>query len=236
MRKSVKPRTPARSFVNRGIQRIVRKTWPSRNPFGDTMSYKLRQVQGETMGIPIGSQAFAIATLQMNSLPGFIGKYGNSPGILALCSAFQIYQITGVKIRLTFWPLAPNATPLVGFFQASGDNVFTSPSIGGTCEERWSKYKVLSFPGQGCRPTSLSMYYNVNKVYGPNPVTKGDGNFQSNTLPSTPFGAVPLQGPSFRYGIFTLAGVNIAGVQADVHVKAEVTLYIKFYQKIEINQ
>lgn len=216
------------------MQRISHLRWPTRNPMGDVMHYKFKVVQGSTLAFLSGASSGVVGAIQFNSLPSIITNFGNTPGMTILSTAFGIYRIRAIKHKLTFWPLGPNVAPIVGFFQASSDNVFTSPSIGGTCEERWSKYRVLNFPGQGANPSTLSAYYNVRKVYGP-VSTMDDSQFASSTLPASPYGNTPAIGPWYRYGIFTLSGAN-AGTDVSCVVKNEVTVYIRYDAKFEINQ
>lgn len=224
------------------MQKIKTTRWPTRNPFGDNLIYKMRIVGGHTFQIPMGATGMAypsVAGVQFNNGAAITASYGEPPGLSALANAFTNYKIAGVKQKLTFWPLsAPGDPPLVGFTEASGDSIFSggvaAPQIIWQPEQRWVKYRTLNFANQGGKPTSLSVYYSVNKVYGPDMITKGSASFVGLTQLSAPwFAAGPPLGPYFRQGIMTLSGVA-APAPINVVVKIETTVYIKFFGKRDI--
>lgn len=216
------------------MQKIKNTRWPSRNPYGDVLRYKLRQVAGGSMTIAAGSVASPAATLQINNPGAFVTAFGPAPGLTALGAAFHNYRSSGVKVKFTYWPLAPNTQPIIGFVQAGADNTFPTVSVATTPEQRWTKYRTLNFPGQGATPTKLSQYYSTNKVYGPDQIVKNDVDFTAATNVVSPFFVSPVKGPFLNYGITTLSGAVAGGTGIVCEFKIEVTHYLKYFGKVDL--
>lgn len=207
--------------------------WPTRNPFGDSVFYKPLLVNGGSFRMNEGSSATFSEPFQINSGLDLLNWVGQVQGVPYLCAAFYRYRIAGMKVSITFWPLAPNDLPLVGFIHALPTETFILPSINETTEQRWCKYRVLNFPGQGAKPTKLSMYLPVKKIFGVDRIVPNDADFVGSCFPVSPYFDAPVQGPFWRYGVMTLNGavLPVGNGPADCHYKLEVKPYFKFFAK-----
>lgn len=173
------------------------------------------------------------APLQINDGSSWFNTYGASPGVTAACQAFQQYKLRGLKIKHTYWPLAPNSQPLCGWTLAAQQSLAltaVTPDVQSIPEQRWGKYRTLSFPGQGTRPTSMTTYYSAHKVWGPDRTETNSVNFTSNTLLASPFFGTPNAGPFYDMGIFVMNG-QPATATITVAIKTEVTAYFQFWAK-----
>jgi hypothetical protein len=213
-----------------GMQRIKTTRWPTRNPYGDRLFYKPRFVYGTTFTIASGT-SFVNTNLNFNSMAAIAALAGDAPSLTELGLAYQKYRIRGLKIKMTFWPDS-TAPPLVGYTNAAGlsAQLIASPSISTLPEARWSKYKVMSNPGAGAKPTVLISYYSVNKVYGPDEVVGNDIGFIAATASSPAAWVAPLVTVPCQFGAFTMSGLN-ATADINVVVKMEITPYLQMFNK-----
>lgn len=217
------------------MQRIKTTRWPVRNPFGDNLYYKLRIVAGAVGVLPTTGSSVVLFTAQANNAAAYVTAFGPGPGLTQLSAAFQKYRVMGVKVKLTAWPDAASPQPICLFTNVSADNAFPAPTVGILPEQRWGKYRVVASAATGARPTSLTTYYSINKIYGPDQVVHNDVEFTANTQTSTPyFGPAPSQGPYIQTGLFTLSGVNPTA-NINCTIKTEITLYLKYFFKAELN-
>lgn len=217
------------------MQRIKTTRWPVRNPFGDNLYYKLRIVAGAVNSMPTTGSSLVVFTAQANNAAAYVNSFGPGPGLTQLSAAFQKYRVMGVKVKLTAWPDAASPQPICLFTNASADATFPAPTVSILPEQRWGRYRVIASAATGARPTSLTSYYSINKIYGPDQVVKNDVEFTANTATSTPyFGTAPSAGPNIQWGFFTLSGVNPTAA-INCTIKTEITLYLKYFFKAELN-
>ncbi|AKE44323.1 capsid protein [Apteryx rowi circovirus-like virus] len=220
---------------NRGSQRIKRTRWPVDNPFGDNLFYKVRFSYGTTLTIPTTASSINLG-FQMNSLASIISSAGNAPGLNSLGNAFVNYRIRGLKTKMTLWPDSATV-PIVAYHLAGASQsemASITPNVSTLPELRWQKYRTCNYAAAGAKPTRLNSYFSVDKVYGPDAVVKNDSNFVGNITTAAPpappvFGA-PGLGPGFRFGLFTMSGLNPT-VAVNCVTKIEFTAYVNFFSK-----
>lgn len=239
----------------RGMQRIKRVRWPVKNIGGDRAYTKLRYVIGESFSIATGNASLTVVqamnvgaappatALQAASLSALMGQ---TPNLSTMGALYLNYRIRGIKIKLTYWQTA--GEPVCLFTNAASSKSLTSASAGPsppfvtpvvsvTPEQRWAKYRVCQATANGGRATSLSSYYSVNKVYGPDKTVKNDKDFTGEMGPALPYwsqdstpGAQPVESPWLQYGLFTLSGNNVTAPVTGV-LKVEQTVYCEFFGK-----
>lgn len=238
------------------MQRIKSVRWPARNIGGDRAYCKLRYVVGGDFGIASGAFSHS-QNLRMNT-----GAYesplgpaeqtihfvlGNTPNLSTMGALYLNYRVRGIKLKLTYWQ--QSGTPVVLYTNAQSDSNefyattpspdFVTPSISVLPEQRWARYRVCGATAAGARPTVLSAYYSVNKVFGPDAVVKNDRDFVGEMSVATPYwsdnqttGGVPVRSPWLQYGIFTLNGTALPALETVEGVlKVEATVYCEFFGK-----
>lgn len=203
------------------------------NFFGDKMFYKLKAVIGGQTTIAAGQTFTRAGPFQLNDGVQFFNRFGPAPGQQIASQNFQQYKLRGLKLKTTYWPLAPNVQPICAWTMAAQQTTALgalTPDINTVPEQRWSKYRVLSFPGQGCRPTTMTSYYSVGKVWGPDRTELNSVNFTSSTSLVSPWYNTPVAGPFYDEGIFIMNGFP-AAVPAVVAYKTEATGYFQYWAK-----
>lgn len=246
-----------KSFKNRGMQRIRKYKFGVRNIGGDKAFVKLRFVRSRTWEILPGATedtqnvAFNVMRAPGGSQLDFasIGyNFGDSPNTSTLASLYLKYRVRGIKLSLTCWPTA-GTVPVVAFINAQSDATgLDSPATGPTPsfvaanitnigEQRWSKHRIINAAAAGARPTRLSAYYSVNKVFGPDQIVRNSANFIGNTTLVAPYYSQatetydrPQYGPWLQYGITTMTGTP-PGESQFVVMKQDVTVYAEFFAK-----
>lgn len=239
------------------MQRIKSVRWPARNIGGDRAYCKLRYTKGAEFPIPIGqyytaqNQAIAIGASTPGALSSctLAGVMGETPNLSTMGALYTKYRIRGIKLRLTYWQtggapafLYANATPDQGYVDGTStapNPDFILPSIAVTPEQRWSKYRVCSATAAGGRATSLSVYYSVNRVQGPDAIVKNDLEYTGDMLPASPYFATgsgdtnrPARSPWMQFGIGTLANnVTTAATHITGVLKVDQTVYCEFFGK-----
>lgn len=232
------------------MQRIKRVRWPTRNIGGDKSFCKLLYVKGAEFGISTG-QYYTAQNQCMNignASPGILaacsltGVMGSTPNLSTMGSLYLNYRIRGIKLRLTYWQTG--GAPVILFANAAADSelidagtggptpAFIAPTISTLPEQRWSKYRVCQATAAGGRATSLSVYYSVNRVQGPDSIVKNDADFKGGMSPGTPYFNTerPTRGPWMQFGISTLAGTTVsAETQVTGVLKVEQTVYCEFF-------
>lgn len=236
------------------MQRIRKVRWAARNIGGDRCFAKLRYVTGENFTIATGTSAqFYNQAINIGSWPSTTSDatslyaiMGNTPNLSTLASLYQRYRIRGIKLRLTFWQqggvpccLYTNATGTTSQLGSGPSPPFVTPTITVLPEQRWAKYRVCQATVAGGKATSLSVYYSVNKVFGPDNTVRNDIGFTGETQQTSPYwseqgdpNSHPVNFPWMQYGIFTLSGQNVAAGNASFGVlKIEQTVYTEFFGK-----
>lgn len=240
----------------RGIQRIKKVKWPTRNIGGDRAYCKLRYVNGINFGIE-ETESFNSQNLRMNTgaIDGPLGPglatinsvFGNTPNLSTLSALYLHYRIRGIKLKLTYWQ--QTGTPVVLYTNAQSnldENYaetpnpdFVTPNISVLPEQRWARYRVCTQTQNGGKPTVLKSYYSVNKVQGPDNVVKNDREYIGEMKLGIPYWgdnptteAVPRRSPFLQFGLFTLNG-DVVGPNEDVNgvLKVEATVYTEFFGK-----
>lgn len=198
---------------------------------GDKLFYKSRTTFGNSLTIIAGNSFIRAPVIQLNSMAAIVTAFGQTPGLSQAAVSFNQYKLRGVKLKFTYWPLGPNTQPVCAYTNAdavSAQLVALIPTIDVIPEQRWGKYRTLTFPGQGAKPTSLSTYYSVNKVWGPDRTESNSVNFTSSTTLASPFHNVPVAGPFMEFGLFTMSGFA-ALAPIEVEYKVEVTSYLQYW-------
>jgi hypothetical protein len=252
-----KRKYPKYKRKTRGMQRIKSVRWPARNIGGDRAYCKLRYTKGAEFPIPIGqyytaqNQAIAIGASTPGALSSctLAGVMGETPNLSTMGALYTKYRIRGIKLRLTYWQtggapafLYANATPDQGYVDGTStapNPDFILPSIAVTPEQRWSKYRVCQATAAGGRATSLSVYYSVNRVQGPDAIVKNDLEYTGDMLPASPYFATgsgdtnrPARSPWMQFGIGTLANnVTTAATHITGVLKVDQTVYCEFFGK-----
>lgn len=251
-------RTKLRS---RGMNRIRKYRFSSKNIGGDKCYAKLRYVTAGTFNIAIGQSqvtqnvAFAVgaSTVSSNLNDASIsGRFGTTPNLSTLASLYQRYRIRGVRLKLTVWPTTGGVTqPICVFMNAASSQVdlattsngpspaFPPADISVTPEQRWSRSAVIRNTGQGANPTKISAYYSVDKVQGPDKSIPVNSAYYGTTQLTAPFwsdaapGApdTPINSPWLEFGMYTMSGGLVAGTAVEAVIKAEATVYTEFWGK-----
>lgn len=239
------------------MQRIKSVRWPARNIGGDRAYCKLRYVKGADFHIVTGqyytaqNQAMAIGASPAGALSSctLAGVMGDTPNLSTMAALYTKYRIRGIKLRLSYWQtggapvfLFAQATPdqgVVGGGDTAPNPDFILPSINQLPEQRWAKYRVCQATAAGGRATSLSVYYSVNKVQGPDAIVKNDLDYTGDMQVTTPYFSTgsgdtnrPQRSPWLQFGIGCLAAapVTIDNVVTGV-LKVDQTVYCEFFGK-----
>lgn len=241
---------------SRGMNKIKTVRWPRKNIGGDRAFTKLFYVIGDNYNIPAGSASFS-NTLCMNLGAGPVGSVLNShsvsgtfagcPNLSTMAALYTKYRIRGISLKFTYWQTS--GEPVLLFTNAqscatpnsagmSGPTPgFVVPSVNVTPELRWARTRVCSMTSAGAKPTTLKVFYSVNKVQGPDEIVKNDSSYVGNTTVSSPYfsdntgvGDQPTHGPWAMYGLTTLAGAPSADGVTGV-MRATATVYTEFFGK-----
>jgi len=253
----------SRKYGNKkqGMQRIKTVRYRARNIGGDRAYCKLRYVVGNPFGLAnttSNSQNLAInlgaapdndgsSLLQTNSISGV---FGSTPNLSTMGALYLKYRIRGIKLRLTYWQTG-TAVPLMLYTNAQSSNQvlglssvapgpdFVAPTISNVGEQRWSRYRVCNgLTAAGGKPTTLTSYYSVNKVFGPDAVVKNDEDFTgemqatnpywSNSIPAGTNVNTPIRTPWAQFGLASLSGLPVTATGV---LKVEATVYVEFFGK-----
>lgn len=238
----------------RGMQRIRTSRYKSRNIGGDRARAKLFLSATSNENIAVGATSQVeiwcpnVGATPASLFPGISLQFGNCPGLSTLASQFLRYRIRGIKVKYTIYPLKTdpathepvffyvNAQPAGTSIQANDQGPippFPTPNIFTTPEQRWAKCAPVKFPMAGASPTRLSVYYSVNKVFGPDAVVKNDESFTGQLKTVSPYwdnvpGAHPVHGIWIQHGVFTISNNPTAVEQKYVFVR-QATLYVEFF-------
>lgn len=242
------------------MQRIKTVRYQARNIGGDRCFTKLRYVIGkrfvpdaiseyhvEMFPFNVGAQATGVTNVHsIHSL------FGSTPNLSTLAQFYTRYRIRGIKLTLTAYYVPTPASPPICIFttaQTSSGHTsaedpsppFATPDIVTTPEQRWTRYKVVANTGNGARPTTLSSYYSVNKVYGPDAVVKNDADFIGTLNTAAPYWSDttntssttfrPARGPWLMYGIFSMDSAGQIPSDTNLTLKVEATVYAEMFSK-----
>lgn len=213
---------------------MKRVRWPTRNPMGDTLNYRALATYGSVVTLANASSSVdIIPTTQFNNMAVLGALFGEAPGLRTAAASYERYRITGITVKHTVWPVGSVGD--VPLYLYTNGGAFTAdvpvPSITTTPELRWSKSRLVNIPSTGGKPTSISTYYNVRKVNGPDSIVTNDVDFTASTgagAPSSWSGAAI--GPRIRTGLYTMSGAPAS--QGQQHsVKTTLIMHIKFFQR-----
>lgn len=245
------------------MQRIRTYRYKARNIGGDRARAKLFYTTGQQWDIPAASGT-NVNTLKFNTgaansaltnlFPHTISSVlGQTPYLSVLAQQFQYYRIRGIKMKLTYWQ--STGDPVFLYANAQSDSAvgqqvpqdasgptpaFPAVSINIVPEQRWAKYRTCQMTSAGGKPTSLSVYYSVNKVQGPDRIIKNDQAYTGDMQTVSPYWGdsvsladtqtMPVAGPWLQYGISTLSGAASAAGVTGV-LKTQATVYAEFWGK-----
>lgn len=214
----------------RGMQRIQKRRYPARNPFGDKVQVKFKFTTG---GQFVGNnQPFIQVTGAFNDLNQAATAFGACPGFQVYPTLFQNYRVTGVKIKLTPFVNA-GGQGVVGYIMG-GDGILAAPAMSTLPEQRWAKYKVLTQYAQGGFNKSISNYLSTMKIAGADRTVANDIQYTSTTNTSAPFyNNVPEQ-LGFQFGILMVSGSNFAAATNYADYMLEFTYYTTFWGRRNI--
>ena len=174
---------------------------------------------------------------------------GQTPNLSTMGALYTKYRIRGIKLRLSYWQTG--GAPVFLFAQATSDQGivgggdttpnpdFILPSITQLPEQRWGKYRVCQATAAGGRATSLSVYYSVNKVQGPDAIVKNDLEYTGDMQVASPYFSTgsgdterPVRSPWLQFGIGCLAPapVTVDNMVTGV-LKVDQTVYCEFFGK-----
>ncbi|AUM62014.1 capsid [uncultured virus] len=238
----------------RGMQRIRTYRYKSRNIGGDRARAKLFFSSTANESIAAGARSQVevwcpnIGATPQSLFPGIALTFGNCPGLSTLANQFLRYRIRGIKVKYTIYPIkTDSATHEPVFFyvnaQSAGTSIqesdqgpvppFPAATIFNTPEQRWAKYAPVKFPMAGASPTRLTVYYSVNKVFGPDAVVKNDESFTGQLRTTFPYwdnaaGTHPVHGIWIQHGVCTISNNPTTVEQKYVYVM-QATLYTEFF-------
>jgi len=204
---------------------------------GDRLFYKPILSNSLSVSTVVGGKTVTGFTIQMNSIPDIIAGFSTFPGGGILGPSYNEYRIRGIAVTATAWPestLSDNPTYM--YFDASSDNLFpSSMDVSVVPEMRWTRYRLLREPSAGAKPSSLKVYYSVNKTFGPDRMVKNSANFTAKTNGNASFSAwdVPAMGPYIRFGIFSMdnTGWTVAG---KIRFLLKFKIYMEMFGKREV--
>lgn len=176
--------------------------------------------------------------------------FGSTPGLNFMGQMYTNYRIRAIKVRQTAFNVSSGPyEPLQLYINAQADGTKDHPGKGGpvppfvlpgqaqTGEQRWAKTAIIRNAQAGARPTTVSAYYSVNKVQGPDIMIKNDKDYTGQMQTATPFwdtssidGTAPRFSPWIQMGIYTLSGAP-PDTEQKVTVSNRVTLYVEFFGK-----
>lgn len=239
----------------RGMQRIKTVRYPRRNVGGDRAFTKLYYVRGVTLAAPI-SYTYLTQNLAYNvgNAPSgsnlesvsIAGVLGSTPGLSVLAQLYTQYRIRGIKLRFTVYPSTAYSVPAIFYVNAvtssrPAESSFNTPnpdfpaiSVDSTTEQRWCRYRVIANAQTGAKPTTLSAYYSVNRVFGPDAVVKNDLTFCGDLSSVAPYWSAsgfPTSGPWLQFGVTGMAAGQTFLPEVSFVVKIEATVYTQFWGK-----
>lgn len=198
----------------------------------------------------MATPGFSVVNLQLNALqsytvqvplPAFMSMV--FPGLNVLSTNYSRYRITGVKFtfKIYAWQNVSTQTawnsPLCFYVSATANQTpGLVPSITSAPEWRWCKYRSVGVIAAGSKPVTLSQYFAVDKISGPDRSIRDDLDYTGLTASTQPGWTNPATGPFFQYGIFTMGGEElsnnwIAAPNTGLTVSVGVKLYLKAWGK-----
>lgn len=223
------------------MQRITTSRFRARNIFGDRTRVKLYFVKGEQVDVLGATNNLVVRTFPFNSMQSIVNAFGTTPNLYALSNLYEYYRIRGIKITTRVWPATVNeinsvnqtVPPFLFGFNAVTDNQsFPAANVQNFQEQRWAKARLCSNANQGAKPVTVSVYYSVNKVYGPDRVTRNDTTFIGTiNQGATPTYNAPSNSPELQQVLFTMTGNNLTA-NVNVALLHRVTVYAEFWGKV----
>lgn len=223
----------------RGMQRLVKRRYPARNPFGDKVFVKFRVTKGGTFNVPSPSAEFVRQVGPVNDLSGTLALMGNSPGYSWYPQLFENYRVTGLKIRFTpiintlnneGATLPPQG--MIAYINA-GPTLAANPSVSSLPEQRWCRYKPINSWYTGGPTKSVSLYMSVQKLAGGDRTTATDLEYTGECQSTTPYYGAVVNTVNYEWGITTLNDGNFIGVATDklCDYMVTYTYYVTFWNR-----
>lgn len=195
----------------RGMQRIQKRRFPARNPFGDKVQLKFKFTAGGQLHPASGPNTqFVQVTGAFNDLATAETVFGTCPGFTVYPTLFQNYRVTGCKIR--FMPIYGDS--VTGNYESiayvmGSDGILASPTVSTLPEQRWCSYRVMNQFQTGGAVKPVSLYLSTMKVAGADRSIANDDDYTGTTNLTAPFyNAVPEQ-LGFQFGLCALNGSNL---------------------------
>lgn len=229
-KKTYPSRHGKRSYKNRGQQRTQVARIGINRGIADVTLFKMRTATGISQTLPLGQFGLTYLAMQMNNANSVVVNFGPCAMQATLSEWYTQYRVTGQKIRFTYYPDASITQPICAFIQAGSTNAFPTLTAVNVGEQRWAKSVVLKNVAQGASPSRISVYYDVNKVFGPDRGVRTDQDFVGSMSSTPPVFGAPPAGPFWTFGLYTMEGIAAAAA-AKVVIKVEITTYMKLWGK-----
>lgn len=183
----------------------------------------------------------------------------NSSSLLA-SQIFRRYKCKGVAATVTVTPRFAGSNPspaeqtrrFIVAAWANSENIVTGRNVSGTGpgtfdfstvipEQRWVKWRPIQQGWiYGGKMTKLKFYFNVDRVFGPDRIVKGDADFCGVTDSldtslsgfSSSLANRPIIGPGLELLIYALDNQAITASWA-FDVQINWTFYVKYFQKYQ---
>lgn len=236
------------------MQRIRTVRYPRRNIGGDRAYAKLFYTRGFRLSVGGNTNYSVFQNLAYNvgaSVPGsalhavsLTGILGVPPGLAMMAANFMYYRVRGIKLKFTIWPDTSYARPACFFVNAGTSSRANDPANGtpypnfpdalqdALGEQRWAKWSVIRVPNAGARPTTVSVYYSVNRVYGPDAVARNDMEFTGAMSPSPPFfsaSGYPTRSPWLQFGVMPMVNGDFLQENVAYALQIQATVYTQFF-------
>lgn len=180
----------------RSANRLVRRRFGSKNPFGDRVQIKFNIVHQGQLTFPISPSTNAqFVAVEFNNMADIIDKVATAPGMTQYANLFENYRISGVKVTLT--PIT--ASPLlIGFVYAG--NQIPVVNTHSLTETRWSRWKALGNVNAGGATKRISRYFSVVSVGGGDRTIANDADWTGETNTASPFFTAPAETVNLYFG------------------------------------
>lgn len=214
-------------------QKIVRRRYPARNPFGDRVQVKFKFSRGGEM-LSNSAVQYVRTSGTLNDLSGVITNIGSCPGFTIYPQLFNNYRVTGMKVTLT--PMIdPDSSvnvpePMTAYING-GNGLLASPDVGSIPEQRWARYKNINCWLSGGSNRTVANYLSVYKLAGADRTVASDVDYTGTTLTTSPWYTAPAKGVSYEYGIVSASGSNWQTPTGDrlCTFQVNITWYVTFW-------
>jgi len=224
-----------RSSRSSRLTRVVSRSFPPNNPFGDVQVQKVRISGSYVTVVPVGSSSASIPAFQINGFKSMCSALASTfPNAAFLGQQFQSYRIYGVKFQLKYFSTTPQTSsqPMMMYIDAcSVSTQFVAPTVHSIPEQRFAKWKLMPVTLGGSSIPTLTAYYRVKTFIPDSQITEaaftGQTNLSSSPLTWTnPTAATPW----VTFGVCAATGANMTSVQ-NFSILCVATVYCKFFER-----